>query len=99
MLGGRLTSDFVAERVGHSVFGDIRELDLPQLSLKSIDLGTGEVFVNLRSINLEHNNLTSMGGLIYLPNLRVRPLSNVTITLSLVNGSSRSIFIFKTDAV
>ena len=71
VLGGRLTSDFVAERVGHSVFSEIRELDLPQLSLRSIDLGTGEAFVNLRSINLEHNNLTSLGGLIHLPNLRV----------------------------
>ena len=71
VLGGRLTTDFVAERVGHSVFSDIRELDVPQLSLRSIDLGSGEAFKNLRSINLEHNNLTNFGGLVHLPNLRV----------------------------
>ena len=71
VLGGRLTTDFVAERVGHSVFSDIRELDVPQLSLRSIDLGSGEAFKNLRSINLEHNNLTNFGCLVHLPNLRV----------------------------
>lgn len=78
LLGGRLTSDFVAERVGHSVFSEIRELDVPQLSLKSIDLGTGEAFVNLRSVNLEHNNLTNVGGLVHLPNLRVSTSSKTS---------------------
>lgn len=72
VLGGRLTSDFVAERVGHSMFSDIRELDVPQLSLRSVDLGSGELFSSLRSINLEHNNLTHFGGLVNLPSLRVR---------------------------
>ena len=71
VLGGRLTCDFVAERVGHSSFSEIRELDLPSLSLRSVDLGAGDQFSHLRSVNLEHNNLTSLGGLIHLPNLRV----------------------------
>lgn len=72
MLGGRLTCDFIVERVGHSVFANIKELDLPQLSLRSIDLGnSAQQFSNLRSVNLEHNNLTSLGGLVHLPSLRV----------------------------
>lgn len=36
-----------------------------------VDLVPADLFVNLRSINLEHNNLTSFSGLIFLPNIKV----------------------------
>ena len=47
-FGGRLTQDFVAEKLGHSNFHEVRELDFPQNSLRMVDLGSGEHFINLR---------------------------------------------------
>ena len=44
----RLTNDFVAERIGHSNFLDVRELDFPSCSVRTVDLGTGDTFKNLR---------------------------------------------------
>ncbi|CAL1540956.1 unnamed protein product [Lymnaea stagnalis] len=76
MFGGRLTLDFVAEKLGHSTFAEIRELDLPNCAIRTVDLGTGELFINLRSVNLEHNNLQSFSGLIHLTNLRVLCLNH-----------------------
>ncbi|XP_071079047.1 leucine-rich repeat-containing protein 9-like [Haliotis cracherodii] len=75
-FGGRLTADFVAEKLGHSNFHEVRELDLPNSSIRTVDLGTGEQFLNLRSVNLEHNNLTSFTGLVHLVNLRVLCLNH-----------------------
>lgn len=76
MFGGRLTPDFVAEKLGHSNFLEVREMDLPSSGIRIVDLGPGDVFLNLRSVNLEHNNLTSFSGLIHLPNLRVLCLNH-----------------------
>ncbi|CAH3150734.1 unnamed protein product [Pocillopora meandrina] len=76
MFGGRLTPDFIAERLGHSNFSDLRELDLPHSSLRTVDLGTKDAFFNLRSVNLEHNSLTSFGGLVNLVNLKVLCLNH-----------------------
>ncbi|XP_038075835.1 leucine-rich repeat-containing protein 9-like [Patiria miniata] len=75
-FGGRLTQDFVAEKLGHSNFHEVRELDFPQSALRQVDLGTGEHFINLRSVNLEHNSLQSFCGLVYLVNLRVLCLNH-----------------------
>uniref|UniRef100_A0A2C9KQC8 Uncharacterized protein n=1 Tax=Biomphalaria glabrata TaxID=6526 RepID=A0A2C9KQC8_BIOGL len=75
-FGGRLTVDYVAEKLGHASFSEIRELDLPNNAIRVVDLGTGELFINLRSVNLEHNNLQSFAGLIYLVNLRVLCLNH-----------------------
>ncbi|XP_072171420.1 leucine-rich repeat-containing protein 9-like [Diadema setosum] len=75
-FGGRLNQDFVAEKLGHSNFHEIRELDFPHSGIRQVDLGSGEHFINLRSVNLEHNNLTSFSGLIYLVNLRVLCLNH-----------------------
>ncbi|KAJ7361763.1 Leucine-rich repeat-containing protein 9 [Desmophyllum pertusum] len=75
-FGGRLTPDFIAERLGHSNFSELRELDLPHNSLRTVDLGTKDAFINLRSVNLEHNSLTSFGGLVNLVNLKVLCLNH-----------------------
>ena len=48
MFGGRLTPDFVAEKLGHSNFLDVREMDLPNSGIRIVDLGPGEIFNNLR---------------------------------------------------
>ncbi|XP_076442127.1 leucine-rich repeat-containing protein 9-like isoform X2 [Babylonia areolata] len=76
MFGGRLTPDFVAEKLGHATFQDVRELDLPSCSIRIVDLGAGDQFLNLRSVNLENNNLSSFSGLTSLVNLRVLCLNN-----------------------
>ena len=44
VYGGRLTQDFVAERLGHSNFVEVCELDLPNQGIRNIDLGAGEAF-------------------------------------------------------
>ena len=59
-FGGRLTQDFVAERLNTSNFTDIREMDFPNLGIKNVDIGGGDVFTNLRRFDLhictpEHN--------------------------------------------
>ena len=48
MFGGRLTPDFVAEKLGHAVFSDVRELDMPGCNIRIVDLGAGDQFINLR---------------------------------------------------
>ncbi|XP_041353285.1 leucine-rich repeat-containing protein 9-like isoform X2 [Gigantopelta aegis] len=75
-FGGRLTPDFIAEKLGHSNFHEVREVDLPNSAFRTVDLGNGDEFNNLRSINLEHNNLTSFTGLVHLVNVRVLCLNH-----------------------
>lgn len=48
LIAFRLTNDFVAEHLGHANFADVRELDFPHCSIRTIDLGNGEAFKNLR---------------------------------------------------
>ena len=48
MFGGRLSEDFIADKVGHSNFTDLVELDFPQCSIQSVTLGDGHLFLNLR---------------------------------------------------
>uniref|UniRef100_UPI00398E77B4 leucine-rich repeat-containing protein 9 isoform X3 n=1 Tax=Pristiophorus japonicus TaxID=55135 RepID=UPI00398E77B4 len=74
VFGGRLTSDMVTERLGHSNFSELLKLELPDSAIRSVDLGPSEKFGRLQRINLEHNNLASFSGLIYLP--RVKKVSS-----------------------
>ncbi len=41
-------------------------------SHRMVDLSPADLFCSLRSVNLDHNNLTSFSGLIYLPNIKVQ---------------------------
>uniref|UniRef100_A0AAV2JHC5 Leucine-rich repeat-containing protein 9 n=1 Tax=Knipowitschia caucasica TaxID=637954 RepID=A0AAV2JHC5_KNICA len=70
MFSGRLTSDMVSEKLGHSNFFDITHLSMASNSIRMVDLSPADLFENLRSVSLDHNNLTSFSGLIYLPNLK-----------------------------
>ncbi|KAM6969606.1 leucine-rich repeat-containing protein 9 [Tautogolabrus adspersus] len=70
MFGGRLTPDMVAEKLGHSNYTDIIYLTLQSCSIRTVDLSPADLFCNVRSVNLDHNNLTSFSGLIYLPNIK-----------------------------
>lgn len=40
-----------------------------------VDLCPPDVLYNLCTVNLDHNNLTSFSGLIYLPNIKVQIIS------------------------
>nr|XP_043908558.1 leucine-rich repeat-containing protein 9-like [Solea senegalensis] len=71
MFGGRLTSNMVAEKLDHSNFTDITYLSLKSCSIRSADLSPADQFKSLHTISLDHNNLTSFSGLIYLPNIKV----------------------------
>ncbi|XP_056616186.1 leucine-rich repeat-containing protein 9 isoform X3 [Triplophysa dalaica] len=68
---GRLTADMVAEKLGHTNYRELSELNLQSSSIRMVDLAPANLFGNLRSINLEHNNLTSFSGLIFLPNIKM----------------------------
>ncbi|XP_037343021.2 leucine-rich repeat-containing protein 9 [Pungitius pungitius] len=70
MFGGRLTPDMIAEKLGHSNYTDIPILTLQSCSIRTVDLSPEDLFCGLRSVNLDHNNLTSFSGLIYLPNIK-----------------------------
>ena len=47
-FGGRVTYDFIAERLGLTDFSDVRELDFPQSNIRTVDLGKGQQFTALR---------------------------------------------------
>uniref|UniRef100_A0A3P9HJB9 Leucine rich repeat containing 9 n=1 Tax=Oryzias latipes TaxID=8090 RepID=A0A3P9HJB9_ORYLA len=75
MFKGRLTTDMVVEKLGHSNYTEILYLTLHSCSIRMVDLSPAELFCNLCSINLDHNNLTSFSGLIHLPNLKALSLN------------------------
>ncbi|CAB1330975.1 unnamed protein product [Coregonus sp. 'balchen'] len=66
----------VAEKLGHSNYSDIADLNLQSCAIRMVDLAPADLFYNLRSVNLEHNNLTSFSGLVYLPNIKALCLNN-----------------------
>ncbi|XP_035301763.1 leucine-rich repeat-containing protein 9 isoform X2 [Cricetulus griseus] len=71
LFGGRLTSDMIAERQGHSNFNQMQELNWTSSSIRTVDLIPVDHFRNVSNVNLQNNNLTSFSGLIYLPNVKV----------------------------
>ncbi|XP_054653543.1 leucine-rich repeat-containing protein 9 isoform X2 [Dunckerocampus dactyliophorus] len=70
-FGGRLTPDLVAEKLGHSNYANITNLNLMSCSIRSVDLSPTDLFCNLQSVNLDHNSLTFFSGLIHLPSIKV----------------------------
>ena len=80
MYGGKLALSTISERVGHSNFSSIRELSLVNQSIRSFDLDPIESLDNLRSLNLENNQLTSLQGLLELNKLRILCVNNNKIT-------------------
>ncbi|CAM1309926.1 LRRC9 (predicted) [Pycnogonum litorale] len=61
----------IAKHVGHCNFMQVTQLDLQNCSLKHVELGDGKNLINLKSLNLENNELTSFSGLTNLTNLSV----------------------------
>ncbi|XP_022077491.2 leucine-rich repeat-containing protein 9 isoform X1 [Acanthochromis polyacanthus] len=70
MFRGRLTPDMIAEKLGHSNYTELTYLTVQSCSIRMVDLSPVDQFCNLHSVNLDHNNLTSFSGLIYLPNIK-----------------------------
>ncbi|XP_062037538.1 leucine-rich repeat-containing protein 9 [Lepus europaeus] len=71
LFGGRLTSDMIAERQGHSNFIQMQELNWTSSSIRTVDLIPVDQFRSVCSVNLQNNNLTSFSGLVYLPSVKV----------------------------
>ena len=80
MYGGKLALSTISERIGHSNFSNIKELSLVNQNIKSFDLDPIEALDNLRSLNLENNQLTSLEGLLDLNRLRILCANNNKIT-------------------
>ncbi|XP_062511836.1 leucine-rich repeat-containing protein 9-like isoform X2 [Corticium candelabrum] len=75
-FGGRLTQDFIADRIGNTDFTQLTKADFSHLGVKQVDLGNAQSFQSLTSLNLEHNELTSLEGLTALTNLKILCLNH-----------------------
>ncbi|EMP30661.1 Leucine-rich repeat-containing protein 9 [Chelonia mydas] len=71
LFGGRLTCDMIAERLGHSDFTKMHELNWTTSMIRTVDLVPADQFRNVCNVNLQNNNLTSFSGLIFLPNVKI----------------------------
>uniref|UniRef100_A0A8C4VCK0 Leucine rich repeat containing 9 n=1 Tax=Gopherus evgoodei TaxID=1825980 RepID=A0A8C4VCK0_9SAUR len=71
LFGGRLTCDMIAERLGHSDFTKMQELNWTTSTIRTVDLVPADQFRNVCNVNLQNNNLTSFSGLIFLPNVKI----------------------------
>ena len=68
---GKLTAEFLSEKIGHKYFEHIRELDLSSCRIREIEHLSGEEFSNLRELNLDNNMLTNIDGLHALWKLQI----------------------------
>eukprot|EP01048_Picozoa_sp_COSAG05_P007592 COSAG05_NODE_539_length_8851_cov_3.718693_2_plen_1327_part_00 len=74
---GKLTVEFVVERVGHSFLEHVRELNLAASRVRDLgDVMTQASFPGLKEINLDNNQLTDLSGLLDLPLLTVLRLNH-----------------------
>ncbi|KAF0688537.1 Aste57867_19853 [Aphanomyces stellatus] len=72
---GKLTTDFLIEKIGHA-FNRIQEMELSSCRIREIGSLHGDVFINLKDLNLENNLISDISGLEKLTKLRVLNLSN-----------------------
>ena len=74
---GRLTEEFVVEKLGHKFFDHVSELDLSSNKIRdTANCITGEVFGNLRVLNLDNNLISDLSGLTGLSLLAVLRLNH-----------------------
>ncbi|CAH8475518.1 unnamed protein product [Schistosoma turkestanicum] len=71
LFHGRLSCEYLMEYLEMDNFTNLVQLDLPKCMLRTIDCLDLCRLINLKSINLEKNYLTSFGGLVFLSNLKV----------------------------
>lgn len=73
---GKLTIELLGEKVGHTSFKNISELDLRNSKLREIDCFTGTDFRNLRKLTVDNNLLTNIDCFVGLAGLRYLSLNN-----------------------
>ncbi|KAA3674875.1 uncharacterized protein DEA37_0001046 [Paragonimus westermani] len=79
LLEGHLSHEFLMEKLEHDNFTEITCLDLQSCGIKLVDFLNVNAFMRLQSVNLEKNNLSSFGGLIFLPQIRILCLTENNI--------------------
>ncbi|KAF8571111.1 hypothetical protein P879_03963 [Paragonimus westermani] len=79
LLEGHLSYEFLMEKLECDNFTEISCLDLPSCGIKFVDFLNVNAFMRLQSVNLEKNNLSSFGGLIFLPQIRILCLTENNI--------------------
>ena len=74
---GRLTLDFIEERIGHRFFEHLRELEIHACKLRDIvGAFAGETFAGLTQLDLSNNHISQVDGVRHLPNLTTLILNN-----------------------
>jgi len=81
-FAGRLTVEVLVEKLGHSFWQHVRELDLSRSKLRELDALHADGFSNLRELNLDGNLIASLHGLPRLPGLTVLRLNNNLVSTS-----------------
>ncbi|GMH33137.1 hypothetical protein BSKO_00971 [Bryopsis sp. KO-2023] len=72
---GRLTLEFLEERLGHRFFDRIRELDISGLRLRDVGRVFQVEFESLQHLNLDNNLVTDASGVMQLSQLTVLRLN------------------------
>lgn len=75
-FAGKLTTDVLIERLGHSCWERVLELDLSRSKLRELDALRAHGFCHLRRLNLDSNLLVDLRCLPHLPALTVLSLSH-----------------------
>ncbi|XP_065844626.1 leucine-rich repeat-containing protein 9-like isoform X3 [Oscarella lobularis] len=70
-FGGRLTLEYISERLGGGDVASLTQADFVQSGIRHVELERSDLLQNLTSLNLENNNLTSLEGLTSLVNLKI----------------------------
>ncbi|KAF6771460.1 hypothetical protein AHF37_09919 [Paragonimus kellicotti] len=79
LLEGHLSYEFLMEKLGCDNFTEIICLDLPSCGIRFVDVLNVNTFLRLQSVNLEKNNLSSFGGLLFLQQIRILCLTENNI--------------------
>eukprot|EP00736_Rhodelphis_marinus_P010350 Rmarinus@m.14060 len=78
---GKLTHEFLVDKIGHGFFEHVRELDISGCRIREVgQCLSPESFTNLREVNLDNNNMSSLSGLSQLRNLVVLRLNHNRIS-------------------
>jgi len=76
-FAGRLTLDFIEERLGDIVLQDLQELEITGARIRDISTAfAGNTFARLRELNLSSNFITDVTCLRHLPNIAILVLNS-----------------------
>lgn len=87
-FAGRLTTEHLVEKLGHSFWQHVRELDLSRSKLRELDALHADGFANLRELNLDGNAVSSLATLPKLPALTVLRLNNNLLSTLAESGAT-----------